>query len=66
MKEELIRDRLVVGIRNATLSERLQLDTDLTLEKVKKSVHQKEAIHKLQQVVQEGDSRCNPIQLNAV
>ena len=41
MKEELIRDRLVVGIRDAALSERLQLDGDLTLEKVKKAIRQK-------------------------
>ncbi len=28
---ELIRDRLVVGLRNVSLSEKLQLDRDLTL-----------------------------------
>ena len=32
MKEELIRDCLVVGIRDAVLSERLQLDANLTLD----------------------------------
>ena len=32
MKEKLIRDRLVVGIRGTTLSKHLQLDADLTLE----------------------------------
>ena len=36
MTEEMIRDRLVVGIRDGPLSERLQLDADLTLEKAKK------------------------------
>ena len=66
MKEELIRHRLVVGIRDATLSERLQLDAELTLEKVNKFVRQKEAIHEQQQVVREGDNRSNPIQLDAV
>ena len=65
MKEALIRDRLV-GIRDATLSEHLQLDADLTLEKVKKSVRQKEAIHEQQQVVREGDNRSNLIQLDVV
>ena len=29
---EMIRDRIVVGIRDETLSKRLQLDPDLTLE----------------------------------
>ena len=32
LKEEMIRDRLVVGIRNEKLSEKLQLNTSLTLE----------------------------------
>ena len=35
-KEELIRDKLVVGIRDTPLSECLQLDPDLTLEKANK------------------------------
>ena len=33
LKSELIRDRIVVGIRDSALSQRLQLDPDLTLEK---------------------------------
>ena len=33
LRKQLIRDRIVVGIRDAKLSENLQLDTDLTLEK---------------------------------
>ena len=36
MKEELIRDCLVVGIRDHSLSERLQMEPDLTLDKAKK------------------------------
>ena len=31
-KDQMIRDRLVVGIRDTSLSERLQMDPDLTLE----------------------------------
>jgi len=30
LKAEMIRDRIVVRIRDSTLSERLQLDLDLT------------------------------------
>ena len=41
----MIRDRLVVGIRDHTLSERLQLDVALTLDKAKKMVRQREAVH---------------------
>ena len=37
LKEEMLRDRLVVGIKDQELSEKLQLDPDLTLEKAKKT-----------------------------
>ena len=42
--EEMIRDRLVVGIADNALSGRLQLDPNLTLEKAKKTVRQSEAV----------------------
>ena len=45
MKLEMICDRLVVGIHDNVLSERLQLDPDLNLEKAKKAVRQREAVH---------------------
>ena len=38
---EMLRDRLVVGMRDTAL---LQLDSELTLEKAKKSLRQKEAV----------------------
>ena len=56
MKDEMIRDRLVVGIRDGPLSERLQLDPDLTLEKAKKMVRQREAVHDQQQVLKGASS----------
>ena len=31
-KEEMLRDRLVVGIRDAAMSQKLQMDAELTLE----------------------------------
>ena len=40
MKEELICDRLVVGIHDLSLSERLQLEPDLTLDKTKRLIRQ--------------------------
>ena len=46
MKDEMIRDRLVVGIRDNALSKRLQLDAALTLDKAKKTVRQQEAVGK--------------------
>ena len=48
MKDEMIRDRLVVGIKDSVLSERLQLDSNLTLETAKKAIHQREAVQEQQ------------------
>ena len=38
LKDELIRDRIVVGIRDKALSERMQVDPNLTLNKAKREV----------------------------
>ena len=51
LKNELIRDRIVVGIRDTSLSERLQMDPELTLEKAKTLVCQREAVRKQQQTL---------------
>ncbi len=40
----MISDRLVVGIRDKKVSQQLQLDADLTLERTKKTIRQKEAV----------------------
>ena len=44
LKEEMLRDRLVVGIRDTNLSERMQTDSALTLEKAKTMIRQKAAV----------------------
>ena len=44
LNKKILRDRLVVGIRDKRMSEKLQLEADLTLESAKKSIHQKEAV----------------------
>ena len=44
LAEELLRDQLVVGIRDSSISEHLQMDSELTLEKAKKIVCQREAV----------------------
>lgn len=46
LREELIRDRIVVGIRNISLSEKLQLDSQLTLSKAVNQVRQRETVKK--------------------
>ena len=47
----MIRDRIVVGIQNNSLSERIQMDSGLTLEKAKRMVRQREAIHEHQEIL---------------
>ena len=64
MTEELIRDRLVVGIRDRALSEKLQIDSGLTLEAAKKAIRQREAVHEQQQTLN-GSSKVNT-DVNAV
>ena len=51
LEGEMIRDRLVVGIRDSALSERLQLDAGLTLEKAKTTIRQKESVHEQQNIL---------------
>ena len=59
LKEEMIRDRLVVGIHNMALSERLQMDEMLTLDKVKKLVHEREAVKEQQLFLKKDESTLN-------
>ena len=44
LRDEMIRDRLVVGIRNQALSQQLKMDPELTLERAKKRIRQQEAV----------------------
>ena len=54
LRDEMIRDRIVVGIRDQSLSERLQLDARLTLESAKTHVRQREAVHEQQSLLRNG------------
>ena len=56
LKEELLRDRLVVGIRDSKVSEALQMNAELTLEKAKKTIRQKEAVREQTQQLQGSDN----------
>ena len=51
LRDELIRDRIVVGIKDTALSGQLQLHTGLTLEKAMKAVRQREAVKEQQSVL---------------
>ena len=55
MRNEMIRDRLVVGIRDLALSERLQTDETLTLDKAKKLIQQRDAVREQQQILRKGE-----------
>ena len=44
LKNEMIRDRLIIGIRDGQLSEQLQMESDLTLQKAEKLVRQRAAV----------------------
>ena len=62
MKTEMIRDRLVVGIRDIVLSRHLQLDADLTLETAKTQIRRREAIEEQQQVLRGTNGDSKPLQ----
>ena len=62
LKEEMLRDRLVVGISDRTMSQKLQMDADLTLEKAKKTVRQKEAVVQQHQELQGSKKVLDEIQ----
>ena len=51
LKNEMIHDRLIIGIREGQLSERLQMESDLTLQKAEKLVQQRAAVSQQQKVL---------------
>ena len=59
LHDEMIRDQLVVGLCDASLSERLQMDADLTLEKAISAARQSEAAKKQEAVVRAESQATN-------
>ena len=55
LTDDMLHDRIVIGIRNAAVSKCLQLDPDLSLEKAKCLVWQEEAVND-QQPLLKGDT----------
>ena len=51
LRDEMVRDRLVVGLLDASLSEKMQLDSELTLDKALSMARHSEAVRKQQPVV---------------
>ena len=58
LHDQMIRDRLVVGLRDAALSEKLQMDADLSLQTAISTACQRESVKKQQSVVR-GDNQPN-------
>ena len=65
MRDEMLRDLLVVGIKDKEISEKLHLNAGLTLEIVKKKIRQVEAVHEHHVHLLDG-SRDNPIVMEGV
>ncbi|UYV65209.1 K02A2.6-like [Cordylochernes scorpioides] len=67
LHEQLIRDRIVVGVRDKDLSERMQLDSELTLEKAVKMVRQQEAVRQQQVDLQRPSTsqKVNQVKFNS-
>ena len=67
LHDEMIRDRIIVGLLDSRLSEKLQLDADLTLEKAVNSARQSELVKKQQSVVRGAEGQTSqPITVEAV
>ena len=66
MRDEMIHDRIVVGIRDSTLSEHLQMDADLTLHKAKKLVRQCEAVQEHQVILKNGNFQTSEMPIDYV
>ncbi|HSF90705.1 MAG TPA: hypothetical protein VLA51_00725, partial [Paracoccaceae bacterium] len=66
LHDELIRDRIVVGIQDAKLSERLQLDRELTLDKAVSMVRQAEQVHQQQSLLRTTSPNSATCEVNAV
>ena len=56
LREELIRDRIVVGLQDVKLSEKLQMDSSLTLQTAINKVRQNESVNKQQEILRSGST----------
>ena len=63
LHDEMVRDRIVVGILDSTLSEKLQLDPELTVDKAVTRARQSEAVKKQQATVRGREQDESPIEV---
>ena len=66
LHDEMTGDRIVVGLADQKLSEKLQLDADLTLEKAINSVRQSESVRSQQSVVRGQEEASQPAKVDKV
>ena len=66
LAQEMIRNRLVVGISDKALSEQLCMDGELTLEKAKTMIRQHEAVHEQRGMLQSNGSPNHTTTLDQV
>ena len=66
LAHEMIHDRLVVGISDKALSERLCMDAELTLEKAKTMIRQLEAVHEQRDMLENSGSTKHTTTLDQV
>ena len=66
LREQLIRDRIVVGVIDDALSDRLQAQADLTLDQSVQLSRQAEARKLQRNVVRGGDTKFNPTTVEMV
>ena len=62
LDDEMIRDHFVVGLCDASLSKRLQMDADLTLEKAITAARQSEAVKKQKAVVRGAENQATNVE----
>ena len=62
----MIRDRIIVGIQDISLSEKLQLEPNLTLETAVTAVRQREAVKKQQSTVRSQAASTPAVSVDAL
>ena len=65
LTDEMLCNNLVIGIRDTALSEGLQMDPDLTLDKAMNFIRQREAVKEQHQQLQ-GEGKTSPIVVNEI
>ena len=66
MHNEMIRDRLVVGLHDTALSRKLQLEADLTLDSATTTARQTEAVKNQQEELRNTDSSSSDKSVNKI